>query len=588
MALATQCPHCYTSFRVANDQLKLHAGMVRCGSCKLTFNGIEHLLAPGEAPRKRPDSNLTESASEQQTPSSHHQEAAVEDTTPLSSRQTEPQHQSSLDEHPTESDAREQSHHPEIAADEASQDGDEHKPQITAEFIAEFEAEFEADSDIVEADAQNDQLDAADSKNQEFDFESNRQSGEEHDFATANDEATQEQAQDTIDKNASPIDTTAPALNLDSNLDSNLAPEFNSDVETKEKSNSNSDQELDEFEQLMNLGSASESVHSQQQQNLMQQFSAQLETIEPELGVSGTAEPKPESNSNDKQKPSPLTGKLEFELTSEERALVEQADLLHQLELENRIATLDEDAKEWSRHEPHLGEDLTESASSNRPPSFTSSYATTAQSSADSDTHSDAIYAEEPVESISDSQPPAEIDGDEETPKFVLQAEKKRRYGKWQTIALFFSCLVLVFATLVQGAYFFRTQIAAQWPATKPHLLRACQMIGCQIKLPAERRMLELVGSELLILNEELRINTLAFQIQNKSSTIQEWPALELTLKDRRGKTVLQKVFQASEYLNTKSDLPKGIAALSESNHKLYFELNIAKASNYQVEIFYP
>lgn len=588
MALATQCPHCYTSFRVANDQLKLHAGMVRCGSCKLTFNGIEHLLAPGEAPRKRPDSKLTESASEQQTPSSHQQEAAVEDTTPLSSRQTEPQHQSSLDEHPTESDAREQSHHPEIAARDASQDGDEHKPQITAEFIAEFEAEFEADSDIVEADAQNDQLDAADSKNQEFDFESNRQSGEEHDFATANDEATQEQAQDTIDKNASPIDTTAPALNLDSNLDSNLAPEFNSDVETKEKSNSNSDQELDEFEQLMNLGSASESVHSQQQQNLMQQFSAQLETIEPELGVSGTAEPKPESNSNDKQKPSPLTGKLEFELTSEERALVEQADLLHQLELENRIATLDEDAKEWSRHEPHLGEDLTESASSNRPPSFTSSHATTAQSSADSDEHSDAIYAEEPVESTSDSQPPAEIDGDEETPKFVLQAEKKRRYGKWQTIALFFSCLVLVFATLLQGAYFFRTQIAAQWPATKPHLLRACQMIGCQIKLPAERRMLELVGSELLILNEELRINTLAFQIQNKSSTIQEWPALELTLKDRRGKTVLQKVFQASEYLNTKSDLPKGIAALSESNHKLYFELNIAKASNYQVEIFYP
>ncbi|GGX21730.1 hypothetical protein GCM10011282_29910 [Undibacterium macrobrachii] len=562
--------------------------MVRCGSCKLTFNGIEHLLAPGEAPRKRPDSKLTESASEQQTPSSLQQEAAVEDTTPLSSRQTEPQHQSSLDEHPIASDAREQSHHPEIAPDEASQDGDEHKPQITAEFIAEFGAEFEAGSDIVEADAQNDQLDAADSKNREFDFESNRQSGEEHDFVTANDEATQEQTQDTIDINASPIDTTAPALNLDSNPDSNLAPEFNSDVETKEKSNSNSDQELDEFEQLMNLGSASESVHSQQQQNLMQQFSAQLETIEPELGVSGTTEPKPESNSNDKQKPSPLTGKLEFELTSEERALVEQADLLHQLELENRIATLDEDAKEWSRHEPHLGEVLTESALTSRPPSFTSSHATTVRSSADSDAHTDTIYTEEQIESISDSQPPAEIDGDEETPKFVLQAEKKRRYGKWQTIALFFSCLVLVFAILLQGGYFFRTQIAAQWPATKPHLLRACQMIGCQIKLPAERRMLELVGSELLILNEELRINTLAFQIQNKSSTIQEWPALELTLKDRRGKTVLQKVFQASEYLNTKSDLPKGIAALSESNHKLYFELNIAKASNYQVEIFYP
>ena len=44
MALATRCPHCQTSFRVANDQLKLHAGLVRCGSCQQTFNGVEHLI----------------------------------------------------------------------------------------------------------------------------------------------------------------------------------------------------------------------------------------------------------------------------------------------------------------------------------------------------------------------------------------------------------------------------------------------------------------------------------------------------------------------------------------------------------------
>lgn len=49
MALATQCPHCHTAFRVANDQLKLHAGLVRCGACQQTFNGIEYLLAPGHS-----------------------------------------------------------------------------------------------------------------------------------------------------------------------------------------------------------------------------------------------------------------------------------------------------------------------------------------------------------------------------------------------------------------------------------------------------------------------------------------------------------------------------------------------------------
>ena len=44
MALATRCPHCHTTFRVAHDQLKLRAGLVRCGSCKQIFNGIENLL----------------------------------------------------------------------------------------------------------------------------------------------------------------------------------------------------------------------------------------------------------------------------------------------------------------------------------------------------------------------------------------------------------------------------------------------------------------------------------------------------------------------------------------------------------------
>ncbi|MFJ7567105.1 DUF3426 domain-containing protein [Herminiimonas sp. NPDC097707] len=49
MALATQCPHCQTTFRVVHDQLKLRAGLVRCGHCKEIFNGIEHLLPPTDA-----------------------------------------------------------------------------------------------------------------------------------------------------------------------------------------------------------------------------------------------------------------------------------------------------------------------------------------------------------------------------------------------------------------------------------------------------------------------------------------------------------------------------------------------------------
>lgn len=53
MALATQCPHCGTTFRVASDQLKLRGGIVRCGSCQEIFDGSATLVdldAPPPAP----------------------------------------------------------------------------------------------------------------------------------------------------------------------------------------------------------------------------------------------------------------------------------------------------------------------------------------------------------------------------------------------------------------------------------------------------------------------------------------------------------------------------------------------------------
>lgn len=65
MALATQCPHCHTTFRVAHDQLKLRAGLVRCGACKQIFNGIENLLRPEEL---EPPSGPASSTRQQRVP----------------------------------------------------------------------------------------------------------------------------------------------------------------------------------------------------------------------------------------------------------------------------------------------------------------------------------------------------------------------------------------------------------------------------------------------------------------------------------------------------------------------------------------
>lgn len=66
MVLATRCPHCRTTFRVVQDQLKLRGGLVRCGACKEIFNGVENLLRPTQSLQERPEKEAGQEAQERQ------------------------------------------------------------------------------------------------------------------------------------------------------------------------------------------------------------------------------------------------------------------------------------------------------------------------------------------------------------------------------------------------------------------------------------------------------------------------------------------------------------------------------------------
>ena len=56
MSLATRCPSCATVFRVAEDQLRVSEGFVRCGRCDAVFNAREQLfdLESGQAASSSP------------------------------------------------------------------------------------------------------------------------------------------------------------------------------------------------------------------------------------------------------------------------------------------------------------------------------------------------------------------------------------------------------------------------------------------------------------------------------------------------------------------------------------------------------
>lgn len=60
----TQCPHCSAKFRVRPEQVKLHAGLVRCGACRGIFDAVEHLIE-GTLPPMPPMHEAVEGASPQ-------------------------------------------------------------------------------------------------------------------------------------------------------------------------------------------------------------------------------------------------------------------------------------------------------------------------------------------------------------------------------------------------------------------------------------------------------------------------------------------------------------------------------------------
>ncbi|MEK7840526.1 MAG: MJ0042-type zinc finger domain-containing protein, partial [Pseudomonadota bacterium] len=55
----TRCPECQSTFRITPAQIKVRAGLVRCGRCRTVFQSDQHLLrrlpagATPETPRAK-------------------------------------------------------------------------------------------------------------------------------------------------------------------------------------------------------------------------------------------------------------------------------------------------------------------------------------------------------------------------------------------------------------------------------------------------------------------------------------------------------------------------------------------------------
>jgi predicted Zn finger-like uncharacterized protein len=154
--------------------------------------------------------------------------------------------------------------------------------------------------------------------------------------------------------------------------------------------------------------------------------------------------------------------------------------------------------------------------------------------------------------------------------------------------AWIFASLLLVALLGVQALYAFRSQIARQYPETRPWLESACASAGCTVPWVNEEAALKLEDSELLEVPGKPNQIALSARIRNLSRAAQEFPHLELTLTDLTGQTAVRRVLRPMDYLGRVPVAGEVMAAGSEALVSLRLETTRVKATGYELLLFYP
>jgi predicted Zn finger-like uncharacterized protein len=171
-------------------------------------------------------------------------------------------------------------------------------------------------------------------------------------------------------------------------------------------------------------------------------------------------------------------------------------------------------------------------------------------------------------------------------PEFVRRGRQQEQNGRARKIALVAGAIALLVLLFAQGVFSFRNALAARFPAAKPALVSSCAVFGCRVELPAQIDNLAIETGELTTLGGGAYSFTT--ELRNAGSTVQAWPSLELALTDASDKPLVRRVFGPRDYLATDTPVANGIAPRAEHAIKLHFRLDELKPSGYHIAVFYP
>jgi predicted Zn finger-like uncharacterized protein len=170
---------------------------------------------------------------------------------------------------------------------------------------------------------------------------------------------------------------------------------------------------------------------------------------------------------------------------------------------------------------------------------------------------------------------------EEPLPEFLAEPPPPRR-GPWPLLAT-----LAALALIAQVLLHFRSEMAAGMPAARGPLEEACRVLGCELRLPRQMKLLSIDSYEVRPDPQREGVIVLSAVIRNRAPFTQEYPALQLTLTDDANRELVSRAILPREYLEP-ALVSRGIEAGGEAAVTVHFDASRTRATGYELVLFYP
>jgi predicted Zn finger-like uncharacterized protein len=157
----------------------------------------------------------------------------------------------------------------------------------------------------------------------------------------------------------------------------------------------------------------------------------------------------------------------------------------------------------------------------------------------------------------------------------------RRASGGWA-----FGVLLMLTGLAAQGAYFYRSEIAASVPEARPYLAKMCESLRCTVALPQRPRQISIEASDLQAVDPaNPGLIALTATLRNQATTALGYPALDVVLTNVKEHTVARRIFLPAEYLLAGKDARAGIAPNAELTIRLDLDTGDLGAAGFRLDL---